>query len=142
MFTRTPFNYDADDVSLETAWVSDMPSLTQQQFKAECDINNIAKQFGLTGQLPGAIYAPTFGDFTEVSDFQSALHAIQNATNSFMELPSSVRSRFQNDPALLVEFCSDPRNAAEAATLGLTRSAPPKPTPVPEPVNPTPSAST
>lgn len=140
MKSRTIFNYDTDEVSLSTGWTTTQPSLTQQQFKDECDINTIAKNFGLTGQLPPPVYAPTYGDFTEVEDFQGALHAIQRASASFMELPANVRERFNNDPARFVDFCSDARNAPEMATLGLSRSAaPPAPKP-PDPVNPTPSS--
>lgn len=140
MNVRTPFNYDVDGASLATAWSTSQPSMTQQQFKDECDINTIVKQFGLTGKLPSAVYAPTFGDFTEIEDFQSALHALQRASDSFMELPANVRERFNNDPARLVEFCSDERNREEMKALGLSRSAPPVPPKVPDPVNPTPAS--
>lgn len=142
MPSRTPTNYDMDGASFATGWTTDLPSLTQQQFKDECDINTIVKQFGLTGKLPeaGSVYAPTFGDFTEIEDFQSALHALQRASDAFMELPASVRERFNNDPARLVEFCSDARNADEIRALGLSKDAPPVPPKTPDPVNPTPSS--
>lgn len=142
MFVRSIFNYDTDEVSLATGYSSDMPTMTQQQFKDECDINTIAKNFGMTGRLPSAIYAPTYGDFTDVEDFQGALHAIQEASNAFMLLPANVRERFQHDPAKLVEFCSDSRNADEMAELGLSKQAP-KPIPAaPQPVTPTPTSPT
>lgn len=141
-FVRTIFNYDPDEASKATAWSSDQPSLTQQQFKDECDINNIAKNFGMTGNLPTSIYAPTYGDFTDVEDFQSALHAIQDAEVSFMMLPANVRERFRHDPAAFVDFCSDSRNADEMAALGLSKQAP-KPAPAaPQPVTPTPTSPT
>lgn len=143
MHVRTIFNYDTDATSRLTAWESDMPSMTQQQFKDECDINTIVKQFGLTGKLPeaGSVYAPTYGDFTDIDDFQSALHALQRASDSFMELPAHVRERFQNDPAKLVAFCSDARNADEIRALGLSKDAPPVPPKTPDPVLPTPASA-
>lgn len=140
MNVRTPFNYDTDETSRLTAWSSDQPSMTQQQFKDECDINTIAKNFGLTGQVPTAVYAPTYGDFTDIEDFQGALHAIQAATDAFYELPASVRERFQHRPDALVAFCSDARNADEMAALGLTKSAPKPIPPAPQPVLPTPAS--
>jgi len=142
MNVRSIFNYDPDEVSLATAYRSDQPSMTQQQFKEECDINTIARNFGMTGRLPSAVYAPTYGDFTDVEDFQSALHAIQDATDSFMALPANVRERFNHNPARLVEFCSDPRNADEMAELGLSRQAPKPVPPAPQPVTPIPSSPT
>lgn len=135
---RNPYNYDTDHASRTTGFVNSLPSLAQQQFKDECDINTIAKNFGLTGQLPTPVYLPTFDDFSEVSDFQSALHAIQRAEASFLAMPSAVRERFNNNSQKFLEFTSDARNAAELKALGLFRDAPPVPTPQPSPVNPQP----
>lgn len=140
MFVRTPYNYDADRASFDTALVMTLPSLTQQQHKDECDINNIARNFGLTGKLPTPVYLPTFGDFTEVEDFQSALHVIQRAEASFMAMPSNVRERFNNNPQKFLEFTSDSRNADELRALGLFKDAPPVPVPQPTVALPTPIA--
>lgn len=135
---RNPYNYDTDLASETTGLVTTQPSLTQQQFKDETDINNIAKQFGLTGKLPTPTYLPTFGDFSEVTDFQSALHAIQRAEASFMAMPATVRERFRNDSQKFLEFTSDSRNAAEIRALGLFKDAPSPPGPAPVIINPTP----
>lgn len=140
MFARNPYNYDTDVASASTGLVTTEPSLAQQQWKDECDINTIAKQFGLTGKMPQAVYLPTFGDFTEVSDFQTALHTIQMAEASFLAMPAHVRERFNNDPQRFLEFTSDARNAAEIAALGLTKTAPPVVPPAPSMPNPTQTA--
>lgn len=137
-FTRNPYNYDTDQASYMTGLVTTLPSLAQQQYKDETDINTIAKQFGLTGKLPTPVYLPTFGDFSEVNDFQSALHAIQRAEASFLAMPAAVRERFGNSSQRFLEFTSDSRNADELRALGLFRDAPTPPTPGPGPVNPTP----
>lgn len=136
MYSRTPNNYDPDEVSLASGLVMTQPSLAQQQFKDETDINTIARKFGLTGNLPTPVRLPTFGDFTDVSDFQSALHAIQSAQASFDAMPSAVRERFRNDPQAFVAFCSDSRNADELRSLGLANNVPPVVPKPPDPVNP------
>ena len=118
-FFRTPYNYDMRQVSEETALVCDDPSLAVQSERDECDINTIVMRFGLTGTLPTGVRAPTYGDFTGVSDYREALEAIQAADDSFYAMPAEVRARFQNDPARFVDFCSDPRNIDEARSLGL-----------------------
>lgn len=138
MISRNAFNYDTDAASKATAQLNTLPSLTQQQFKDECDINTIVRQFGITGHLPLAVYLPTFGDFDQVEDFQSALHAIQRAEASFAAMPANVRERFMNNPQKFLEFTSDSRNADEARALGLFRDAPSPPPTTPSPVNPTP----
>lgn len=138
IFTRNALNYDTDAASKFTGLVTTEPSLAQQQFKEEADINTIVKQYGITGKLPGPVYLPTFGDFSEVTDFQTALHAIQRAEASFQAMPAHVRERFNNDSQKFLEFTSDSRNSEELKSLGLFRDAP-SPTPVkPGPVNPTP----
>ncbi|QXP08628.1 MAG: internal scaffolding protein [Arizlama microvirus] len=138
VFARNAYNYDTDAASKFTGLVTTLPSLAQQQYKDESDINTIAKNFGLTGKLPAPVYLPTFGDFSDVSDFQSALHAIQRANASFDAMPSHVRERFANDPQQFLEFTSDTRNAEELRKLGLFKDAPSPPPSKPGPVNPTP----
>lgn len=118
-FVRTPFNYDRDAASRLTAVVCELDTRTQQQFKEECDINTIAKNFGITGRLPEGVRMPTYGDFEDVTDFQSALNAARRASQSFMEMPAAVRERFANSPQKFLEFCSDANNREEAISLGL-----------------------
>lgn len=125
-FVRSPYNYDTASASSESGLVCDDPSLAQQNFKDECDINVIVRRFGVTGQLPSNVRMPSYGDFTGVTDYQSALNSVLAARDSFMSLPAEVRSRFSNDPALFVDFCSDPANRDEALKLGLI-DAPAKP---------------
>lgn len=100
------------------------PSLAQQHFKDECDINFLLERFKVTGQLPQGIVLPTYGDFTGVSDYRTACEAIRRASNSFMDLPANLRARFENDPQRFLEFCSDPANLDELRSLGLASAKP------------------
>jgi phage internal scaffolding protein len=118
-FLRTPYNYDVDKVSDETGLVCPDPSLAQQNFKDESDINYIVRQFGLTGQLPGQTISPQYGDFTGVLDYHSAVNAVLAAQDEFMDLPAQMRARFDNDPAKLIDFLGDEQNREEAIKLGL-----------------------
>lgn len=93
--------------------------MTQQQFAEDADINTIVRRFGITGQLPQGVRLPTYGDFTGVNDYRSALEALEAAKASFMAMPADVRAEFDNDPALFVEFCSDPANLPALRELGL-----------------------
>lgn len=120
VFLRTPYNYDVDAVSDLTGIEFKDPSLAQQHMKDECDINNIVERFGVTGQLPVASsIPPTYGDFTGVNDYRTALDLVMAADESFMSLPAKIRERFNNDPAELVDFVSDINNRSEAIDLGL-----------------------
>lgn len=121
---RVPFKYDADAVSLANALCTPEPTRTQQQYKDEVDINTIAKNFGLTGRLPENVRMPTYGDFSDVDDYQSAINAARWAEHSFMQMPANVRERFQNDPQAFLAFCSDAANRDEAIKLGLVAAPP------------------
>lgn len=124
MFIRTQFNYDMNQAGDESGLdCSKEPSLAKQAFKDECDINTIVKRFGIGGEMPVNVRMPTYGDFTGVSDYREALHAIRDAEASFMAMPAAVRARFANDPGAFVDFCSNPANREEAEKLGLVEAA-------------------
>lgn len=109
-------------------------SMTKQEFAADCDINNIVKNFMKTGQLPLSQRMPNYGDFTSALDFQSSLHVVIRAQEQFASLPADVRKRFANDPAEFLAFINDPENSQEAIKLGLAIEAVPEPTPEPQKV--------
>jgi phage internal scaffolding protein len=95
------------------------PSLTQQQFSEDADINVLLQRFRVTGQLPPGGIQPVFGDFSQAIDFRSASDAILKAQRSFMELPATIRARFSHDPGAFLEFTSDPANLSELRKMGL-----------------------
>lgn len=100
------------------------PSLAQQSFKDDADINVLLERFKVTGMMPQGVIMPTYGDFTGISDYRTAVDAIKKASDAFMELPANIRSRFDNDPQRFLEFCHDDKNRDEAVRLGLV--PPPK----------------
>lgn len=118
-FVRSAYNYDADLVSEETGLECKDPSMAQQNEKEEADINTIVRRFGLTGEMPQGFRIPQYGDFSEITDYQTALNAVKQANEAFLQLPAALRSRFHNDPEEFVEFCMDEKNYDEAVKLGL-----------------------
>ena len=95
-------------------------SMTQQQFKAECEVNNILAKYKRTGMLSHIQkHQGNFGDFSSIEDYQSSLGKLMQAQQSFESLPSELRAKFENDPAQLISFLSDEKNNAEAIKLGL-----------------------
>lgn len=98
------------------------PSLTQQHFKDECDVNNIIERYTATGYIPEYLTKTSegvYGDFSEVGDFVDMQNQIIAAKNAFAALPSEVRRRFNEDPAQLIAFVRDKNNYDEAVKLGL-----------------------
>lgn len=119
MRVKNPVTYDRDQNSADSTFIFSKPSLTKQSFRDECDINNILRQFNVTGQLPSGSVQPQYGDFSGITDYQSALNAVMAAQDSFLELPAKLRARFDNDPAVFLDFVSDEANRDEMKALGL-----------------------
>lgn len=95
-------------------------SKTKQQFKDECDVNNILKKFMKTGVWPYETSAPpAYGDFTNIPDYQESLHYVIKAQDHFAGLSARVRERFMNDTGRFLEFMANNDNYDEALKLGL-----------------------
>jgi len=118
-FVRSAFNYDMDSASKESGLFCSDVSLTQQQFAAETDINNIVDTFMKTGHLPDPVSMPQYVDYEGVFDFQTAMNVVRQADENFMRMDAKVRARFHNSPQEFLEFFSDPANRDEAVRLGL-----------------------
>lgn len=119
-------------------------TLTQQNFKDECDVNRIMERYQVTGYLVDPLRirtaVPKYGEFTNVPDFQTAQNIIVEGREAFEKLPSGVRKYFANDPALYLSFITDSDNFDEAIKMGLLdpnyvpRVEEFSPDPVPDPV--------
>lgn len=94
-------------------------SRTKQSFKDECDVNNILKKYKESGIPPREMGPGAFGDFSNVTDFQSALNAVAEAQETFASLPAHVRDFFGNDAVRFVSFSEDPKNVDKMVELGL-----------------------
>ncbi|WNK13571.1 MAG: internal scaffolding protein [Microvirus sp.] len=119
VFIRSPYNYDMDRATLETALHCKDDSLAIQSAAEEADINTIVRRFGLTGELPGDIKMPQSGDFAGIGDFQSAMNVVRAAQEEFLRVPADIRARFMHDPQVFSDFFNDPANQDEAIRLGL-----------------------
>lgn len=124
VFVRNPYNYDMDVVSQETGLECKDPSLAQQHMADECDINVLVERFGVTGSLPVTTIEPSYGDFSGVTDYHSALNAIRASDEAFMGLPAKLRAKFDHDPNALLQFLQNDANRDEAIMLGLIDGQP------------------
>lgn len=103
-------------------------SLTQQQFKQECDVNHILAKYRKTNMITHLNkHQGQYGDFATAEDYQETLHRVMQAQDSFQQIPADVRARFNNDPARLIDFLSKPENNEEAIKLGLRQKPAPQP---------------
>lgn len=110
----------------EVDFPSDDPnsrSLTNQSDKDGADINIIMSRYEKTGLITDAITGntrkPMYGDFTVIGDYYKLQNTLVAVNRAFSALTPQTRNRFQNDPAKLIEFLSDPANDQEAISMGL-----------------------
>ncbi|QCQ84815.1 internal scaffolding protein [Blackfly microvirus SF02] len=136
-------DYTGELVDPFTGEIYRPPAMTKQEFRDECDINNIIKEYLVTGQIQhisARAAAGAYLDLPSSVDLQESLHIQMAATAAFAGLPSRVRDRFANDPGQFLAFFENPDNRAEAAALGLlaTPPTPPEPEgpPAPPPAEP------
>lgn len=71
------------------------------------------KKYEKTGFIPDILVGnrqPHYGDFTEVGDYHQMQDQLAKVDQAFAVLPADTRSKFNNDPAQLIEFLADPNN--------------------------------
>lgn len=95
------------------------PSLTQQQFKSDTDINTIVAKMQKGEFLQTQSKQPAYGQTFRPNQYEEAIQVVRQAQNEFNALPSHIRERFKNDPSRLVEFVQNVDNTDEAIKLGL-----------------------
>jgi len=120
-----PENYDTNEAGDDAGLDTGTDGGAQQNFKDECDINVMLKKFGIGYELPQGLRAPMSGDFTGIRDFHQAMNAINQARETFEELPANIRARFQNDPGQFVDFATNNENRKQLEEWGMTIPKPP-----------------
>lgn len=118
---RVRLPYDPDYNPLDYSLGGFEPTLTKQAEASSADINTIVKRWMATGALPVHLNQgiAQFADVSEIPDYRGCLDVVLQAQKLFSELPSSVRQRFDNDPAAFLDFTQDPSNLDEMVSLGL-----------------------
>lgn len=115
--------YDAKQVSVDTDLVTGDQTRVQQSFGTEVDINTIVRRYGVNVSNLGSEPVGMYGDFTGITDYESAVERIAQANDRFMKLPASVRERFNNNPAELIR-AADALHEKEFGSMFVEESAP------------------
>lgn len=80
------------------------PSMTSQEFKDECNVNNILKRYAAQAQVMGVplsellpkLGTAPYGDFTNLDSFMEMKNKVARATQVFESLPSDIRAKYGN----------------------------------------------
>ena len=92
---------------------------TKQSFRDECDINSIMARHQRTGAITHLQNHQGQYGFASGIDFHESMNIVTKAQSMFNELPSSIRTKFENSPAKFLDFVQEPKNADELVSLGL-----------------------
>lgn len=104
--------------TLRVRTINNEPTMAQQQFAEECDINNVMKKYNYNmNAVPFS--GGVFRDVSNIPDYHEMLNTVRYADEAFATLPADLRLRFANDPGQLIQFLQDPKNRQEAMELGL-----------------------
>lgn len=66
--------------------------MARQEFKQEADINYMLSRFGVAPQRG----APTYGEWDDTLDLQSAIEMTKRAQAAYRKLPKELRDKFDN----------------------------------------------
>ena len=94
----------------------------KQSFKDECDINLIMARYQRTGAIDHVTkHQPNYGYATSM-EFTEAMQTVAYGQTMFNELPSTIRTKFDNDAAQFLDYVQDPANEDQLADLGLEKA--------------------
>lgn len=122
-----------------------VPSKTEQHYRDGTRVDSILKKYATLGVdsnniglfRAGSAKMP-YGQETPLTfDYQGQLNAVVKVNAYFDSLPSRMRDMFHHNPAEMLAFMANPKNAEECKKLGLFETTPgsgrkPEETPAPK----------
>lgn len=134
-FFKTPWNHDTNLESKAAGQLNLEPSMTQQQFAKDADINVILAKFMKTGDpaLLNPSGSPRYLDIEESLDLQDTMVTSDQVNTAWLNLPAQARAILQT-PARFLEWydhCLETGNIQGLRDIGLVppekAQEPPKP---------------
>lgn len=100
-------------------------TMTRQSEADACDVNRIMARYVKTGVLPQGSGAGFYADVTEAGDFMVMQEKVAQVCKAFSLLDAPVRQRFENDPALWLDYLGSPEGQAEVSKAVAAEAAVP-----------------
>ena len=92
-------------------------SLTKQHDAKKANIHNILKAYERTGLLPQRTVEPLEGQLPDVSSYHQAMNILVEAQQTFDQLPSDIRQKFDNDPSKFLDYVNATNEDGELANI-------------------------
>lgn len=104
---------------------NDEPSRTKQSLADALDVNNIIKRYHQTGVLQQAHeFEGVYGDFSSY-DLREAIEKVQQSNELFLQVPSEIRAKFDNDAGAFIDYATNRENIGQLRDWGLANPQPP-----------------
>lgn len=94
-------------------------TLVEQGGREDCDINRVMAKIYRGEFQDKTMNRGMYGDFSNVTDYQTAKMQLLAAEATFSMLPAEIRKRFDNSPEKVLAFIDDPKNMDECIQMGL-----------------------
>lgn len=103
--------------------------LVEQNHIQETNINEIIRRHGIDLIRKTAMLQSQTFQFDDVTgnDFQEAMEKVNKAQESFEQMPSELRAKFEYNPAKFLDFVQNPDNINEMVEMGLAIADNPPP---------------
>lgn len=88
--TKDQTDIGQENPTLDASDTEDNKDMARQEYAQEADINYMLSRFGIT-QPRGA---PTYGEWDDTIDLQTAIAAVETAQEAYRELPEELRRKF------------------------------------------------
>lgn len=88
--TKDQTDIGQENPTLDASDTEDNKDMARQEYAQEADINYMLSRFGIT-QPRGA---PTYGEWDDTIDLQTAIAAVETAQQAYRELPEELRKKF------------------------------------------------
>ncbi|WNK13341.1 MAG: internal scaffolding protein [Microvirus sp.] len=130
---RSAVSHCPDEHSARHVSINEEPSLTQQHFAQEVDINFIMAQYVNRGEVMAPVTPPGYGDFSDMPrTLQEAHNQIIQGREAFNSLNPDIRAHFGNDAHRFHTWISSNPPESDFIAVGLKKAAPAAV--VPEPI--------
>ena len=119
---------DSKDVRRPVITINKEPTMTKKSMAEQLDVNNIVKKYNQTGVLQKMTqFEGVYGEFDSM-DMRDAINKVERATELFMEVPSEIRGKFENDAGAFIDYATNPQNIDQMRDWGLAEPRPEVPT--------------
>lgn len=129
--TKDQTSINVDNPTIDASDGAELPNgkpnkdMARQEYAKDADINHMLSRFGIVPERG----APTYGEWDDTIDLQSALTATREAAEAYRNLPPELREKFNSMEELLTAVDNGSLVIKDEELPKSAAAAPPQPPP-------------